>query len=274
MGISIWIRGNVGILLTAGVMLGLADLRTCRAQGAGGGRIRQQDTFTSSNLLNPGTHDDWPLAARDGETLIISVSSQDFDPAVELVGPNGQVVAKNDDVRQGEKDSLLLARPTMGGDYQVRVMSSDGATGGRYELMVRRFIATDLPIGSRTTGTLGRSLAHWHRFRAELGQTLVITARAASFVPLTQVFAPNGEQIGAIADGAGRQDTARAIFLADQAGMYLARIAPTQGGDPRASYAVTAALGRVFPTAIGDPNPDRRLDAGGLDLWNFRGGAT
>src|SRR4051794_7785113 len=168
------------VLSLIGVVLGLVAPPACRAQAAGGGRIRQQEVFAGSNVLTPGAHDDWPLAARDGETVILSASSQNFDPAVELIGPDGRVVARNDDVRPGEQDALLLARLEEGGDYKVRVVSSNGATGGRYQLTVRRFVATEVPVGSRATGTLGTTLARWHRFRADVDQTLVLTARAAS----------------------------------------------------------------------------------------------
>src|SRR5947209_2405081 len=113
--------------------------------------------------------------------------------------------------------------------------SSNAASGGLYELMVRRFVARDIPIGSRATGTLGRSLAHWHRFPADVDRTLVITARAASFSPLIHVYAPNGEQVGVSVVGAGPHGATRAVFRAPQAGMYSARIFPAQGGDPRDS---------------------------------------
>src|SRR3712207_7648053 len=46
-----------------------------------------------------------------------------------------------------------------------------------------------------TVGTLGRAFVQWHRFAARAGQTLVVTARAASFVPDIEVYASNGEEV-------------------------------------------------------------------------------
>jgi hypothetical protein len=262
--------GRTTILLTLSI-LSLAGSPICWGQAAGGERIRQQDTFTSANVLAPGTYDDWPLATRDGETVIISVTSQNLDPTVELIGPAGQSIAKNDDVRPGQKDSLLLVRLEAAGDYKVRVASSNAASGGRYNLVVRRFVSTDLPIGARTTSTLGKSLAHWHRFQAEAERTLVLSARAASFRPQIQVFTPNGEHVEAGAGVADQHGSTRAVFRATQTGMYYARISSEQGGSPREGYAITAATARVFQTVIGDPNPERTLEPGGLDLWTFQG---
>lgn len=261
--LALWI-----VLMTA-----LAAPVSGRAQDPGGELIRQQDLFRGVNVLSPRTHDDWPFTGREGETVLLSVESESFDPAVKLVGPNGQVVAENDDVRRGVQNALLLSRLDAAGEFQVRVLSSNRATGGQYVLTVRRFIPTDLAIGSRATGTLGRSLARWHRCRAEAGQTLVLTARAAGFKPFLEVVAPNGENVAVSATGAVPPGSTRAVFRATQAGPYHARISSAQGGDPRASYALTAATARAFETAIGDDNPGRAIDAGGLDLWTFQGNA-
>ena len=64
---------------------------------------------------------------------------------------------------------------------RIRVSEGQAARGGRYVLSVRRFLADTLPGGARTTGTLGRALARWYRFRADADQTLVLTARATQF---------------------------------------------------------------------------------------------
>ena len=259
-------------LLLAAVCVAAAHVAP--AQQAGGGRIRQQDVFTSTNVLSPGEADDWPLAARDNETFIISVSSEEFDPTVELADPQGGTVARNDDVRPGEQDSLLLARVAAGGAYRVRVKASKSAAGGQYELTVRRFVATDAGVGARTAGALGRTLARWHRFPAQAGQTLVVTARAASFAPDLQVYAPNGEEVETQSSGGGTGGP-RVFFRAAQGGTYHVRVAPARAdAQPRSSYALTAAVARVFPAVAGRTAGEARsIDAGGLDLWTFKGRA-
>lgn len=255
-------------------VLSCAAFNVCHAQQAGGGRIRQQDVFTSTNVLTPGETDEWPLAARDNETFIVSVESENFDPAVEFVNPEGAVIAQNDDVRPGEQDSLLLARAGVGGAYKVRVKAAKPAAGGQYELTVRRFVAADAAVGARTVGTLGRTLAQWHRFPAQQGQTLVVAARAASFAPDVEVYAPNGEEVEvqSAGDPSGQP---RVVFRAAQGGTYHARVAPSHGqAQARSSYALTVAVARVFQANVGaGPADARAIDAGGLDLWAFKGKA-
>ena len=242
----------------------------CAAQQAGGGRIRQQDTFVSTNVLTPGETDEWPLAARDNETFIISVSSENFDPTLELVDPQGKVVAANDDVRAGEQDSLLLARVGAGGAYSVRVKASKSAAGGEYELKVRRFNATDAATGARTAAALGRTLSQWHRFTAEAGQTLVVTARAVSFAPLLEIYAPNGEEVEVQNTQTEQGARSRAVFRATQTGVYHVRVSSRGEAQPRSSYAVTVAVARVFEIVVGQPTEARPIDAGGLDLWTLQ----
>ncbi len=263
-------RRRARLLMARAVVFALSFVvpAVCTAQQSEGGRIKQQDTFTSSNVLTPGETDEWPLAARDNETVIVGVSSENFDPAVELLSPSGAVVAKNDDIRAGEQDSLFLSHLEKGGAYVVRVRASK-AGGGKYELTVRRFIATDAPVGGRTTGVLGKSLVQWHRFNASAGQTLVVTPRAASFNTSVEIYAPNGEEVETDNSTQG----ARTVFRAVQAGVYHARIAASGSANASSSYALTVATARVFQTRLGDTNALRPLDAGGLDLWTFKGAA-
>src|ERR1051326_3047558 len=89
-------------LAALAVIAGLATPQPAPAQQAGGSRISNQDTFTASHVLTPGEVDDWPLAARDGETVVLAVTSDQFDPAVVLVDSAGKTVAPNDDVRPGQ----------------------------------------------------------------------------------------------------------------------------------------------------------------------------
>jgi hypothetical protein len=264
---------DAGVLAMVSVV-GLLTPTVCEAQFGGGGMggisIGENDVFTSSNILSPGERDDWPIAVRGGETLILSVSSDVFDPVVELIGPTGQSLGKNDDVRPGEQNALLLLRLPQGGDHKVRVTSSNPTSGGKFTLSVRRFVASDLATGNRTTSHLGKTLTQWHRFSADDGQTIVLSAQAASFQPQLQVYAPNGEPLPVNEPAARQRKGARVVFRATTAGSYYASVAATDRASPRHSYAITVAGGRVFPTVMGRPNRAAHLDAGGVDLWEFR----
>src|SRR5438046_9581729 len=86
-------------LLVAPFLVTISLVTQSPAQAPGGKPIKRQDFYEESRVLTPGEADDWPLRARDGETVILAVTSQAFDAAVQLVGPAGQIVAENDDAR-------------------------------------------------------------------------------------------------------------------------------------------------------------------------------
>src|SRR5439155_27380690 len=134
-------RLSIARLIFSLLTLGSAALAApaCLAQQPGGRPLTQADVAEYTQVLNPGKADDWPLQARDGETVIAGVRSNAFDPVVALVDANGAVVAENDDVRPGVKDALLLRRVAAGGAYRVRVRASEAQGAGTYRLTVRRF---------------------------------------------------------------------------------------------------------------------------------------
>ena len=111
---------------------------------------------------------------------------------------------------------------------------------------MRRFNATDAATGARTAAALGRTHSQWHRFTAGAGQTLVVTARAVSFAPLLEIYAPNGEEIEVQNTQTEQGARSRAVFRATQAGVYHVRVSSRGEAQPRSSYAVTVAVARVL----------------------------
>lgn len=246
----------------------------CRAQQGDGGRIgaaTDGDSTSYVHILTPGDKGEWPLTARAGETVIVSVVSTTFDPAAEIVDAAGKVLAQNDDVRPGEQDALLLYRFATPGEYKVLVKGFKSAAGGRYSLTVRRFLPTDLRRGERIASVLGRTHLQWHRFSAVAGETLVVTTRSAVFEPTPMIFAPNGERVAADARTLNAGQTSSLVFRAESAGDYYLRVATNN--DSVGGYAVTVAPARVAPITLGTAGPKRHLEAGGLDLWTFAGNA-
>lgn len=262
-----------------------ATPRAQRGQQPQNRTISQDETFTDTASIETGQTREYTMNAREGETLIVSVTSSNFNPAIEIVGASGSAVAQNDDVRAGEQDAVLLTRLANAGAYRVRVRASTQTTGGQtrageYELTVRRFVPTQAETGGRVTGTLGRSLKQWHRFQADAGQTLAVAVRSSVFNPTVEIYAPNGEAVvpDPIDTGAG-EGAGRSIFRSAQAGTYYARVAPATEGQANANqassnYTLTIAPVRTSTLNIGTANSSRRLETGGLDLYTFEGAAN
>jgi hypothetical protein len=229
------------------------------------------DAVSYTHILTPGDRGEWPLSAHEAETIIVSASSTAFDPAIEVVDSTGKVLAQNDDIRPGAQDALVLVRIPKTGSYKILVKGFKSAGGGQYTFTLTRFVPTDVPVGTRVAGSMPRGKSQWVRFPAEAGQTLVVTARAASFDPSLVLYAPTGEKLASDLNASSGGRTQRASFRAEKKGDYYARMASP--GNVSASFAVTVASARVVPTTIGAANPNHSLEPGGLDIWTFPGKA-
>jgi hypothetical protein len=240
------------------------------AIGGTGNREGPGDRVTGRSILTPGQSGEWPLTIRDGETIIVHVTSTAFDPAVEIVDSNNKVLAQNDDVRTGEQDSQLLFRFAKPGKYRILVKAFKSAGGGQYELTLRRFVPADATLGARVAGTLDTSVSKWFRFHAERGRTVLATVRAASFQPTLELFSPIGETRDADATDMDRGKRAR--YLVDATGDYYVRVGGQAAGQGD-SYALTIAMAREFDATVGQQRPRQQLEAGGLDVWKLQGKA-
>ncbi|HLJ54197.1 MAG TPA: hypothetical protein VKT77_04105 [Chthonomonadaceae bacterium] len=240
----------------------------------GGGALtadaREGDPVSFQHILTPGDSGEWPITARAGETVIVFVASNSFDPAAQIVDAAGKVLAENDDVRPGDQNSLILYRFANAGDYKILVKGFKSAAGGQYTLRLQRFMAIDLRKGERNAATLGRTGARWHRFSADQFETLVISVQSATFAPQVEVYMPTGQIVSLYERQHGSPGHARnAILQAPLKGDYYLQVI----GRENAGYVATIATARVAPLAIGVASAARRLDAGGLDLWTFPGKA-
>jgi hypothetical protein len=263
-----------GVVLAQGGQGGFGGGGFGGGQGGRAGRALDSDSAdgaTFTHILTPGDRGEWPIAAREGEVIIVSVSSTVFDPAVEVVDAGGKVLASNDDVRPGVQDARVLFRFPKAGSYKVLVKGFKSAAGGQYTVTIHRFVALDVPIGARTAGNLARKQSQWLRFPAEAGQTLVVTARAASFEPGLLIYSPTGERFDADSLFSAGGRTERVVFRAETKGDYYVRLSSPSISN--ASFSVTVAIARVTPTTIGEVGPNRTLEPGGLDIWTFPGKA-
>ncbi len=253
--------------------------RTQRAAQPQTRTISQEEPYTDTASIETGGTREYNLTAREGETVIVAVTSSNFNPMVEIVSASGGRIAQNDDVRAGEQDAVLLARLSSAGAYRLRVTASPSASGaqtraGEYEITVRRFVPVQAEVGGRVEGTLGTGLKQWHRFSADAGQTLVVAARSSAFPATVEIYAQNGEAVApeSVDVGAGEGESGGVlVFRAQQAGTYYARIAPTTGGQAGNNYSLTIAPVRTAPLAAGGTSAARRLDAGGFDIYTFQG---
>ncbi len=100
-------------------------------------------------ILSPGDRVEFKLKFEADETLVCSVTSDAFDPAISVEDGKGKVLAKNDDRQEGNQSPLVIHRFGTAGEFVVKVISYGKTSGGKFTLRWRKFAAL--------TGSLGKS---------------------------------------------------------------------------------------------------------------------
>ncbi len=81
-------------------------------------------------------YEEFLFEGRQGQQVTISLSSRDFDPYLLLVGPDGSVVAYNDDVSANDLNAGLTVTLPSNGLYRVVANALDASGTGRFRLTV------------------------------------------------------------------------------------------------------------------------------------------
>ncbi len=81
---------------------------------------------------------DYLVDFKEGDQVVIDLTSDQFDTILTLIAPDGSTVAENDDGPDGTTNSLLFARVTRPGNYIVRVSPYAGQGVGAFTLKVTK----------------------------------------------------------------------------------------------------------------------------------------
>lgn len=123
--------------------------------GFGKGKGRPTDDFDRYNgFLTSAQLDGWLFDGEKGETIIVQVSSNSFDPLLGLV----QIGMKQDttivpDVDDPGTESQFMKRLPEKGKYKIRVSAYKNQGGGSYALRIRRFQPKPLDLDATLLAT-------------------------------------------------------------------------------------------------------------------------
>jgi len=98
-----------------------------------GALVTGDEVLPSDNSL----YREYTFEGRAGQSVAISLESTDFDPYVAIIDPNDELLAKNDDESDSNKNAFLIVTLPVTGRYRVMVNAYDASGRGRYTLTVR-----------------------------------------------------------------------------------------------------------------------------------------
>ncbi|NJO44631.1 MAG: trypsin-like serine protease [Oscillatoriales cyanobacterium RM2_1_1] len=102
--------------------------------------LQQQGSLDTNDAVLPmdgSLYDEYSFEGQAGQSVVIRLESQEFDPYVALFSPNGRLVAENDDVSRIDKNAAITVTLPMTGTYRVVVNAYDSTGRGQYLLTVR-----------------------------------------------------------------------------------------------------------------------------------------
>ncbi|HLH26918.1 MAG TPA: PPC domain-containing protein [Chloroflexota bacterium] len=238
-----------------------------------------QFTYRAS-LREFGERQAWTFTGEQGNELILylprNVGSR-LDPFIELQGPDGQVLARDDD-SGGGLNSFLQGVLPQGGTYTLNVFSARDDCGGEYRLSVERDwgaqsrLRGDLAVGDTTSGSLDLDTRRdvWS-FPATAGERMTFTLNTNGPTRL-QIAAPDGswEQT--------RSTRGRPLGLSfepAQTGTYQAVVFVDSSRPVDYDMTLERGFGRLVnekgPAALGQPISGEIVYAEGRDLYTFQG---
>jgi hypothetical protein len=99
----------------------------------------EADVSLSGEVVRAGLRDVWSIYLNKGDVITATVNpnTPSFDPALDLVAPDGSTIAADDNGGGGRVPLIAGARAPESGLYMLGVSGSNGLTGGGYTLVWR-----------------------------------------------------------------------------------------------------------------------------------------
>jgi len=215
------------------------------------------ETLTGELMADAGTTaggyraDVYAFTAAAGDRVQVSLGSDDFDTYLALVGPEGAVLAEDDDGGEIGTNSRLTQTLAVAGEYLVEVRAFADSGEGRYELTLGTVAAppppVDLVAGRNHSGALtndspedaeGRA---YQDFLVQLpaGRRFQAILRSGDFDSYLRISSAEGEflPLAEDDDGLGEGFNSRLNFVPETDGPYLLRVSPL-GSDTTGLYAL------------------------------------
>ncbi|MGB3544211.1 pre-peptidase C-terminal domain-containing protein [Rubrivirga sp.] len=231
-----------------------------------------------------------------GDVITVDLTSGDFDPILDVLGPDGQTLATDDDGGGSLNSRVTDLRLATTGTYTFVVRSyqaSDRGATGAYDISISGAGTAPPPprptpppaspsprtISASTSGTL-TSASTRHTFDGQAGDVVTITLESQEFDPILDVLSPTGETIATNDDGVGLNSRVSDLRL-PSAGTYTLVVRSYAGGSRAATGQYTVSItgsGPALPAtsrtthALGQSRAGT-LEVGGRSRFTFTGRA-
>ena len=244
---------------------------------SGTGTLTPGETVRSHMQLDGPGVETWRFAGAAGQVVSVTARSTVFEPAMHLVSPTGEELARDDEGilnDRGRDDAQLAVLLPADGEYLVRVAAAGHIWGGAYEVALRIPTVTplepNLPAEGRYDETRGHDV--WS-FEGRAGQVVSVTARPDGFTAMLGLTSPGGAQLARSDNYVVPGQPAQLVVSLPVDGRYLVDVHDAFLFE---SGPYEIAVHTVTPTPL-EMNADVEgvlaVEGPGADVWSFDGAA-
>jgi hypothetical protein len=256
------------------------------SEGTGGftegylGEIGYNETIYG--YLYDGVRDEWRFYGEAGDALQIALDSVEFDPYLELVDPDGLIVADDDD-SGGDRNSEIVYELEITGYFTIIARAYGDSGEGEYALSLEEVLVeptpepTEVPetgggeieIDEVVSGTLIDGTEDFWTFSATAGTTILIELVSENFDCVLELRDEDGNELAYDDDSAGDGDSLIENFTLDTSGTFVI-VARAYNNSGSGVYEL-ALLGIEENDIDYGDLVSGALGAGAEDFWTFSG---
>lgn len=225
------------------------------------GAIDNGETQNFQQVLTPGDRADWTIEMQPGDVIVPMVSSDAFDPGLEIFAEDGASLAKIDDIRPGDQRARLLFEATKAGKYKLSITSFKSAAGGRFNLQLRRFHTMAIEADVSKSIKLDQGQPFWVKIPTKGNQLFSVTASTDEKTPIFEGLDMSGAQMGYHAGTDQWESTRRAVFGGPDIAVYV-RVAGFDRYQTECQLSIHPVEFRKVPAANGAVVKDLNLSQG------------
>ncbi len=164
----------------------------------------------------------WAFAGSGGDSVSISVTSEEFDTFLALFGPSGEYLTCDDDGGDGLNSLIDGFTLPESGMYVIDVLSYGGGATGSYTMtlnltspgvVARSMNAELITYGSTLTRTLGAWVGDEWIFVGEAGDVVTISMTSEDFDAALDLYGPDLLRIGSDDDSGGDLNSLLTVTL-------------------------------------------------------------
>ncbi len=220
--------------------------------------LTEPDSVYNGEIIRRGLRDVWSLYLNAGDiiTAAVSPSTNTLDPFLELVGPDGSLVATDDNSGGGFNPLINSATAPVSGLYRLRVTPVNAATSGPYTLVWRYVNIAPTPTTAPELipimdydDFVPENTYLFYPFHGRAGQQVLVRVNAGAGSTLDPVAAVLGPDGNVIAEQDDREGSLNPRFFVElpEDGTYTVRVNGYLSSGPFQL--------NVFLLAGGSPNP-------------------